>query len=328
MTRKNGKNGGKSIINNPEADKITVKKKILLYILLLTAAVLFIFYTFQVKNRSEKEEPVPASAGIKKEIRQPKKRYGFRLPHFQQAFVPYKGEVKIQHDIKTPNLRGTTGLDFMQKQEISTFRLQKVSIYRQLGIYDENYHPFKDYHRYIYKSITPGEAWLGPTPYYIANPYQLVVLTCANHVTPLNLYCPDVQISYSNGVFEAVHRGKSALCWFRMVYESHDYPGQVWPISINAWDAGFFYTFVDLSRSKNIKENHNPGHITNKPLTRRYFYHVGKYKKNNISPTIKEAWLTLINRDTRTVIYIKLWRNKPTDNSQAPDLVWVFKILP
>ena len=281
-----------------------------------------------MKKRSEKGESAAVSPVMKKERPRPRKKHEFLLPHFQQAFVPYKGEVKIQHDIKTPNLRGTTGLDYLQKEEISTFRLQKVSIYRQLGIYDENYHPFKDYHRYIYKSITPGEAWLGPTPYYIANPYQLVALTCANHVTPLNLYCPDVQISYSNGVFEEVHRGRSALCWFRMVYQSYDHPGQVWPISVNAWDAGFFYTFVDMSRSENIKENHNPGHITNKPLNRRYFYHVGKYKKNNISPTIKDAWLTLINRDTRTVIYIKLWRNKPTDSSQAPDLVWIFKILP
>jgi hypothetical protein len=305
-----------------------VKKKIRLYILLITAAVLFTFYTFQVKYHSEKEEPVAASAGMKKETPRPGNKHGFRLPYFQEAFVPYKGEVKIVHDIRTPNLRGATGLDFMQKEEISTFRLQRISIYRQLKIYDDNYHPFKEYHQYIYKSITPGEAWLGPTPYYIANPYQLVVLTCANHVTPLNLYCPDVEITYSNGVFEAVHRGKGALCWFHMVYASDDYPGQVWPVTVNAWDAGFFYAFVDLPRSKNIKENDNPSHITNKPHNRQYFYHVGKYKKNNISPTIKDAWLTLNNRDTDTVIYIKLWRNKPTDGLQTPDLVWVFRILP
>ncbi len=305
-----------------------MKKKILLYVLLLTGAILFTFYTFQVKNRSETEEPVTASAGMKKETQRPGKKRGFLLPHFQQVFAPYKGEVKIEPDIETPKLQGATGLDFMSKEEISIFRLQKISIYKQLKIYDDNYHPFKDYHQHIYKSITPGEAWLGPTPYYIANPYQLVILTCANHVTPLNLYCPGVEITYSNGVFEEVHRGESASCWFRQVYASGDYPGQVWPVTVNAWDAGFFYAFVDLSRSKNIKENHNPGHITNKPLTRRYFYHVGKYKKNNISPTIKDAWLTLINRDTDTVIYLKLWRNKPTDDSEAPDLVWVFKIFP
>jgi len=305
-----------------------MKKKISLYILLIIAAVLFIFYTFQVKNPSENEEPVTASAGIKKEKPRPKKRRGFSLPHFQQAFVPYKGEVKIEHDIETPNLRGATRLDYLQKEEISAFRLQRISFYRQLNIYDDNYHPFKEYHQYIYNSITPGEAWLGATPYYIANPYQLVVLTCANHVTPLNLYCPYVGITYNNGVFEAVHRGKSALCWFHMVYTSDDYPGQVWPIAVNAWDAGFFYAYVDLSRSTNVKENDNPDHITNKPRARQYFYHVGKYKKNNISPTDRNAWLTLNNRDTDTVIYIKLWRNKPTDGSQVPDLLWVFKILP
>jgi hypothetical protein len=325
MTGKNGANGGKKINNTPS--DVTLKKKIRLYILLLIAAVLFTFYTFQLKSRIEKEVPRSVSSRAKKETRPVKKQNKFQLPHFQQAFVPYKGEVKIQHDIKTPNLYGATGLDYMQNEDISGFRLQKISIYRQLRIYDDNYHPFRDYHRFIYIPITPGKEWLGPTPYYITNPYQLVVLTCANHVTPLNLYCPDVQISYRNGVFETIHRGKSALCWFRMVYQSPDYPGQVWPVAVNAWDAGFFYTFVDLSRSQNIKKNNNPGHITNLPLTRRYLYHVGKYKKNNISPTVKDAWLTLGNRDTDTVIYIKLWRNQPAAGSQAPDLVYICKIL-
>ncbi len=304
-----------------------MKKKILIYILLLTAVTLFTLYTFHFKNRSEKEEPITGSPVVKKESRRPGKTPGSSLPHFDQAFVPYQGEVKIEPDIVTPNLQGTTGLDFMSKEEISIFRLQRISIYRQLKIYDDNYHPFKDYHHHIYKFIAPGEAWLGPTPYYIANPYQLVVLTCANHVTPLNIYCPGVEITYSNGVFEEIHRGKSASCWFYQVFASDDYPGQVWPITVNAWDAGFFYAFVDLTRSKNIKENDNPNHITNRPHTRQYFYHVGRYKKNNLSPTDCKAWLTLNSRDTETVIYIKLWRNEPTDGSQAPDLVWVFKIL-
>jgi hypothetical protein len=156
-----------------------------------------------------------------------------------------------------------------------------------------------------------------------------VVLTCANHVTPLNLYCPDVRITYSNGVFETVHQGRAASCWFIFVYHKYsNFPGQVWPVTVNAWDAGFFYAFVDLSRSENVKENNNPSHITNAPLSRQYIYHVGKYRKNNLSPAVPRAWLTLNSRDTRTVIYVKLWRNKPVDTSQAPDLVSIFKILP
>jgi hypothetical protein len=295
---------------------------------LLIAGVVFIFYTFQVKNRNEEGTPFTVSSHKEKENPRPKKKNPLGLPRFQKKFIPYKGEVLIEHDVKTPNLRKATGLDGMGKEEIAAFRIQKISIYRQLGIYEPNYHPFEAYHSHIYKSITPGKAWLGPTPYYIANPYQLVVLTCANHVTPLNLYCPDVRITYRNGVFETVHQGQAARCWFIVVYRSHDFPGQVWPVTVNAWDAGFFYAFVDLSRSENIKENNHISHITNRPLSRRYIYHVGKYGKNNLSPTVRSAWLTLNSRDTRTVIYIKLWRNKPEDTSQAPDLVSIFKILP
>ncbi len=305
-----------------------MEKRIRWYILLLIAGVVFILYTFQVKNRGEEGEPSTVSPHKKKETLRPKKKNPLGLPGFQKKFIPYKGEVLIEHDVETPNLWKATGLDGMGKEEIAAFRLQKISVYPQLGIYESNYHPFKEYHLHIYNSITPGKTWLGPTPYYIANPYQLVVLTCANHVTPLNLYCPDVRITYSNGVFETVHRGQAALCWFIVVCRSSDFPGQVWPVTVNAWDAGFFYAFVDLSRSENVKENNNPGHITNRPLSRRYIYHVGKYGKNNLSPTIRNAWLTLNSRDTRTVIYIKLWRNKPGDTSQAPDLVSIFKILP
>jgi|GEM_PF-968593 len=321
MTRKNGGIGGRRIIN-------LVKKRITWYILLLIAGVVFSLYTFHVKNRSEGGKPLRVSPKKKKEILRPIKKNPLGLPRFQNKFIPYGGEVKIEHDIDTPDLREATGLDGMGKEEIAAFRLQKISIYQQLGIYEPNYHPFKEYHLHIYRSITPGQAWLGPTPYYIANPYQLVVLTCANHVTPLNLYCPDVRITYSNGVFETIHQRQAAICWFIVVYRSPDFPGQVWPITVNAWDAGFFYAFVDLSRSENVKENNNPGHITNRPLSGRYIYHVGKYGKNNLSPAIRNAWLTLNSRDTRTVIYIRLWRNKPGDTSRAPDLSCVFKILP
>ena len=149
MTRKNGENGGRRIVN-------FIKKRTRLYILLLIGAVVFTFYTFQVKSRSEEGEPHK-----KKENLPPKKKNPFGLPGFQKKFIPYKGEVLIEHDVETSNpRREATGLDGMEKEEIAAFRLQKISIYSQLGIYEPNYHPFKEYHINIYGSITPGKAWV------------------------------------------------------------------------------------------------------------------------------------------------------------------------
>lgn len=245
-------------------------------------------------------------------------------------FVRFSGMVSIENNINyaNRNARGATGLDGMDREQIADFRLTQVDRYRQLGFFHGKYDPFEYYHQRIYKSITPGERWLGPTPYYISNPYLLIILTCANHVTPLNLYCPDVNITYNNGVIEEVREGRSARCWFYMVYRSDDHPGKVWPIMVNAWDAGFFYIFVDLNHCRNVMETSSPSHITNRMHSRKYFYHVGKYRKNNISPTVKDAWLTLQERDTETTIYVKLWRYPPDSVEDDPDLVYIFRIMP
>ncbi|MCP4151769.1 MAG: hypothetical protein GY757_28760 [bacterium] len=298
-----------------------MKKRLIAYFIFFAAAIIFIFFSFHFKYLSEEKESL-------QEHRNLKKKKGFQLPSFEEPFVPYEGTEVLHHDTQTGNLYEATGLDGMGKEEIAVFRLKQIARYSRLGIYESAYHPFKSYHQRVYRSITPGKKWLGPTPYYIANPYQLVILTCANHVTPLNLFCKQVEITYDSGVFEVLQRGESASCWFDYVYGSPDHPGKVWPVAANAWDAGFFYTFVDLARSENIKESDNPRHITNVPLSRKYFYHVGKYKVNNISPTERNAWLTLGQKNTTTVIYVKLWRNKPGDTSQAPDLVFIFKIIP
>lgn len=293
---------------------VNMKKRIRLYVLFLILASVFSLYTFRVKNLGG--EPAP------------KKKTTSRVPPVQQDVVPYKGFTEIQHDTETPNLDGPTGLDGMDLADIAAFRLQKVSIYRKLGIYPPDYHPLERWHKGIYKSITPGKAWVGGVPYFIANPYQLVILTCANRVTPINLVCPDVRTTYRNGVFETIHQGRAALCWFQEAYDDYKFPGLVKPCSINAWDAGFFYIYVDLSRCENIKESDNPRNITNRPGSWGYIYHVGKYNKNNLSPRVSNAWLTLKRRDTRTVIHTKLWRKKPGKTSEKPDLVYIFKILP
>jgi hypothetical protein len=245
-----------------------------------------------------------------------------------KPFVPYAGTVKIENDISAAQVRSgsRTALDGMNHEEIARFRLDKVERYRQLNIFHSRYHPFKSYHKDIYGSITAGKDWLPPAAYYIANPYVLIVMTCANHVTPLNYYCPDVSITYDNGVIEEVHSDRNAACWFSRVFKSEDYPGRVRLMTVNARDAGFFYIYVDVDRSMNVKRSNNPQNLTNCATTVRSFYHMGKYGVNNISPAYSNHWLSLEEENEETLIYVKLWREKPSSVDLEADLVYVCSI--
>ena len=268
----------------------------------------------------------PQKRHVKAKIVPPESRY----PETAFDFEPYKGILTIEQDTSTNEWRSgrATVLDGMSHDEIAAYRLEKVQEYRELNFFPPGYHPFKSYHRQIYGPITPGEGWLPPTTYYVGNPYVLIVMTCANHVTALNSYCPGVTITYENGVIRETHKEEDADCWFHFVYGSNDYPGQVRPQMINAWDAGFFYIHVDTAQSLNIKKSHRPDNVTNCAATVKSFYHVGKYGVNNISPERKNHWLSLEEQDTETIIYVKLWRKRPESPGQSPDMVYIVHVMP
>lgn len=304
------------------------KKKAAFYILLIVIAALAVIGSYLLKRQSM----VAAEGSIEKHKRRVilAKNPAARYPEITFNYTPYSGTVIIEQDItitKTSE-RGNTGLDGMSKDEIAAFRLEKVKKYRQLHFFHPKYHPFKYYHQGIYNSITPGKGWLRPTTYYVANPYILIVVACANHVTPLNLYCPNVNIIYKKGRIVETHTGRNAACWFDRVYNSYDYPGKVCPGMVNAWDAGFLFMYVDLARSLNIEKSSIPSNVTNCIRSSRYLYHVGRYGVNNISPTQIDDWLTLRQRGAETRIYIKLWREKPGSPGQLPELVYIVNVKP
>jgi hypothetical protein len=304
------------------------KKKAAFYILLIVIAALVVIGSYLMNRQPLGVEEGPLEKHKKRVTLA--KRPTARYPEITFNYIPYSGTVTIEQDITITKAseRGNTGLDGMSKDEIAAFRLERVKKYRQLNFFHPKYHPFKYYHQRIYNSITPGKGWLSPTTYYVANPYILIVVTCANHVTPLNLYCPNVKIIYKRSTIEETHTGKNALCWFDSVYNSYDYPGKVCPSMVNAWDAGFFFMVVDLARSLNIEESSIPSNVTNCVHSSRYLYHVGRYGVNNISPTQIDDWLTLRQRDVETRIYIKLWREKPESPGQSPDLVYIINVIP
>lgn len=304
-------------------------KHIILTLLVIVTASVIGFYFFHSNTRGTPENDGSASHVLNKAERF---RQGLekRHPDLNLDFSSYSGIVQIIPDTGSSHADPSepTGLDGMDRDQIARYRIGQVDRYRELGFFHDRYHPFKYYHRRIYNPITPGENWLGPTPYYIANPYLLIILTCANHVTPLNLYCPEVSITYDNGTIEEVREGRSARCWFRYVFQSYDYPGIIAVCMVNAWDAGFFFIHVDLSRSANIAESTRRGHVTSQPLNARYLFHVGKYHKNNLSPKNEKTWLEVEQADTETVIHINIWRYPPLSVEEEPDLVYLFRIIP
>ncbi|MCD4652791.1 hypothetical protein K8T06_02530 [bacterium] len=252
----------------------------------------------------------------------------FIYPGSNQIFTPFQGKAIIDNktDISnylpdTPNL-----LDGMTVEDLAEFRMEMVKTYRMLTIFQPDYHPLKYYHSELYTQITRGEKWTYSASFFIANPYQLIVLTNAGSVTPVNMMCPEVQIVYHDGVIREIHEGDNAECWFNHVFIlKKDYLNQVWPIMVNAWDAGFPYMHVDLLQSVNVLDNPDPLHITNTVYTRQYVYHEGK-GGNNLSPASPKAYVTLDKKNMRTIICMKLWRRKPSSPQHQHDLTYIIDV--
>jgi hypothetical protein len=246
-------------------------------------------------------------------------------------FKAFSGSVEITRDLAAVSVsgEGPTALDGMNFEQLTKFRLEHVEKYRQLGFFHPGYDPFSPPHNQIYRNITPGAPWLYSVPYYLANPYLLIVLVAANHVTPIDIYVPELSIKYDNGIISETIRGTSAQAWFAFVNSSRaDYPGQIRPIMVNAWDAGFYYIFLDRQRSRNIKLNEIPEHLSQAPYSLSGFFHVGKYKKNNLSPESRNSWVELSEKNKPAYLYFKLWRKKPAEVSDRADLIFIFDIDP
>ncbi len=245
-------------------------------------------------------------------------------------FKPYEGTVAIERDMRavSPGGDGPTALDGMDRGQLAEFRLGQVRKYSQLGFYHPGYQPFSPPHDRIYASITPGGDWLYSVPYFLANPYLLIILVDANHVSPIDLYVDEADIRYQDGCLVETIRGASARQWFARVFDATDYPGIVRLVMVNAWDAGFRFIHLDPSRSRNVRTSERPNNVTRSWHSQHGFFHVGKYGKNNLSPEDRRGWVELQERDAPTRLHVKLWRLQPAGVQDRPDLVWVFIIDP
>lgn len=240
------------------------------------------------------------------------------------TYTPFTGELTIPIDYSSscmPQSPKGTALDGLSLEAIVELRLAKVrDDLAILNLFPPHYHPLKNQSMIMYQQITPGRKWMGSVPYYLTNPYLPVVVHCASHVTPLDLFCRIKQIRYHNGVFEEIRRGGNARQWLEAVASQRlsETPGFIELTMVNAYDAGFVYALVDLAECRNIKPPVNPQAITTTVFNEHNFFHVGRYGVNNLSPHLEKATLELADMTAATRLTVKLWRTMPANPQSSP----------
>ena len=244
-------------------------------------------------------------------------------------YTPYEKEVEIHPDFSSCNefTDGKTAIDYFKKNEFVKFRVDRVKKYSYLNVFPDDYNPFKGLGTRIYGRITFGKKWLGPTVFYIANPYCLIAITKANHVTPAILACKNTKITYKGRFIKEVYKGRSAYCWFEFINFYNEY-GHLRVILVNAYDAGFYYAHLDKSKSVNIEKGDYEPNIVTSVFSQSSFYHVGRYGVNNISPKDKRGWFKIKKKNTYTKIFIKLWRKLPSLVENDGDMNYIIEVIP
>jgi len=232
----------------------------------------------------------------------------------------YQGTHRISVNPATP-------LHKLSREAISSLRKARVSDNRILGIFPQRYVPAPS----IYGQVDEKADWVRDTQFFVHNPYLLVVISSGNKVNAFLPYCDVNSVEYSYGRITETYRGQSAEKWF---YFAFDYYGEFQGILrlwfVNAYDAGLKYACVDSSKSINIDINYPPSESSflKSIHSGHEFYHVGHLKKNNISPYDVRATMRLREKNSRTVLYVKLWKNRPSAIGDKEDFVYVFKMEP
>ncbi len=220
-----------------------------------------------------------------------------------------------------------TSLHKQSKDAIFSLRKAKVSDHKKLGIFPEAYMPAPS----IYGHVDEKADWVRDTQFFVSNPYLLSVITAGNKVNAFLPHCEVDSVEYSHGKIMETYRGQSAEKWF---YFAFDYYGEFQGIIrlwfVNAYDAGFKYACIDSSKSINIDMSYpaSENSFLKSIYSGHEFYHVGHLKKNNISSYDVRATIRLREKNTRTAIYVKLWKNRPSSMSVKEDFAHVFNMEP
>jgi hypothetical protein len=215
----------------------------------------------------------------------------------------------------------------LSKDAIFSLRKEKVSDHEKLGIFPERYMPASS----IYGHVDEKADWVPDTQFFVSNPYLLVVISSGNKVNAFLPYCDVNAVEYSYGKITETYRGQSREKWFYLAFDYYgEFQGIIRLWFVNAYDAGFKYACIDSSKSINIDMNYpsSENSFLKSIYTGHEFYHVGHLKKNNISPYDLRATMKLREKNSRTAIYVKLWKSRPSAMSVKEDFASVFKMEP
>ncbi len=221
----------------------------------------------------------------------------------------------------------TTSLHKIKKQFIYNLRTFKVNEYSEVKIFHENYMPDES----IFGQINERADWIYDTQFFVVNPYLLVLTSAGNKVNALLPYCSICCVEFSKNKIEVKYSKQSASRWFYYIFDYYsDSKGIVRLWFVNAYDAGFKYAYVDMTRSTNLEpEPNSPADSVLKNIFAGHeSFHLGRSGKNNISPDEPRAKLRLKEKNANTVIYIKLWKNRPMNKNTQEEFAYVIRIEP
>lgn len=219
----------------------------------------------------------------------------------------------------------TTEMQATAKTEIFRLRQREIDRYRDFGIYPTDYAPKES----IFGEIDDKTAWLQDVPLFLFNPYLLVIEAGGEYVNGIFAYCPMSSLVYSPKRITISYEKESAKRWRYHINDHYqDSKGIIRLWFVNAIDAGFPYAHVDSSKSENIEPI--PGatvdHVMRGIYSPAELFHVGRYKKNNISPNDARAKIKLKDPNAKTTIHVKLWREKPNNPNSAEDFSYVIAV--
>ncbi len=240
--------------------------------------------------------------------------------------VPTDSNEPIKIEINSLS-QGMQPLDKLTRESIFQLRKSRVSEYAISNIFSNDYEPDSS----IYGNIDENADWVHDTQFFILNPYLLVLESGGNYVNAFLPYCGVDHVDYAGNNIVVNYKGSSAQRWFYYVFDYYpDCKGVIRLWLVNAYDAGFKFAHVDMSRSENIAPlpGASADSITQGIYSGREFYHFGHLSKNNISVDDPRAKLEVGQKNVRTRIYIKLWRTRPSSPDDNADMTYIIEVRP
>lgn len=218
------------------------------------------------------------------------------------------------------------------REEALEYRREKVAQAKCPGLFSPEYSPAGE----IYDGITGGDPWTRAAVFFLANPQLLVIETNPGFVRPVVYFASEggarAKIICGEKRMENFYEGAAAKSWFCLTFGCSDFwdgwgEGKVRLWTVNARDAGFAYSYVDLSRSLNIQKPEGGGHIAAGAIESAELIHYGgNVGANNLSPADARRVVAVAERGAPTVIWTKFWREKPPSPQSEADFTFVIRV--